>query len=399
MSIILDARTANDHFPGIGRYVVNLSQALTKIAPDVGLTLLHDPSAAATRLTLPDLPRIACAASPFSIQQQWIVPGILRRARARLYHSPYYLMPYLPGVPSLVTSYDLIPLFYPEYYAATQRLIYRLAHILALRTARVILAISQATQSDLVRAFHVDPRRVHVTPLAADATFAPRSAAQIAAARSKYALPEQYALYLGINKPHKNLPRLVEAWRLSKINFKISNIKLVIAGQWDERYPEARQLAKETGLAACRRGSLAPRGRRAQGPMLQGLSDRLLDQIIFAGPVEETDLPALYSGATLFVFPSLYEGFGLPVLEAMACGTPVVCSNTSSLPEVAGDAALQVNPLDVDALAEAIGRALINDELRRNLREKGLAQAARFSWEQTARKTQSAYETLAGLER
>ncbi len=364
MRIVLDARTATDHFPGIGRYVVNLSQALTEIAPDLGLALLHDPSAAATRLTLPDLPRIACSISPFSIQQQWIVPGILRRARAKLYHSPYYLMPYLPGVPSLVTCYDLIPLVYPEYYTATQRLMYRLAHILALRAARVILAISQATQSDLVRAFHVDPQRIHVTPLAADATFAPRSAAQIAAARSKYALPEQYALYLGINKPHKNLPRLVEAWRLS-------NIKLVIAGQWDERYPEARQLAEELGL----------------------------DQIVFAGPVEEADLPALYSGATLFVFPSLYEGFGLPVLEAMACGTPVVCSNTSSLPEVAGDAALQVNPLGVDTLAEAIGRALINDELRRNLREKGLAQAAKFSWEQTAQKTQSAYETLEGLER
>jgi len=371
MSIILDARTATDHFPGIGRYVVNLSQALTEIAPDLGLTLLYDPSAAATRLTLPDLPRIACSISPFSIQQQWSVPGILRRARARLYHSPYYLMPYLPGVPSLVTCYDLIPLVYPEYFTATQRLMYRLAHILALRTARVILAISQATKSDLVRAFHVDPQRVHVTPLAADAAFAPRSAAQIAAARSKYALPEQYVLYLGINKPHKNLARLVEAWRLSNINFQISNIKLVIAGQWDERYPEARQLAEETGL----------------------------DQVVFAGPVEEANLPALYSGATLFVFPSLYEGFGLPVLEAMACGTPVVCSNTSSLPEVAGDAALQVNPLDVDALAEAIGHALMNDELRRNLREKGLAQAARFSWEQTAQKTQSAYETLNGLER
>ena len=115
------------------------------MAPDLGLTLLHDPSAA-TRLSLPDVPRIACSVSPFSIQQQWTVPRTLRQARARLYHSPYYLMPYLPGVPSLVTCYDLIPLLYPEYFTATQRLIYRLAHGLALRTARVILAISQATK-------------------------------------------------------------------------------------------------------------------------------------------------------------------------------------------------------------------------------------------------------------
>lgn len=367
MSIILDARTATDHFPGIGRYVVNLSQALTEIAPDLGLTLLYDPSAAAARLTLPDLPRIACSISPFSIQQQWSVPGILRRARARLYHSPYYLMPYLPGVPSLVTCYDLIPLVYPEYFTATQRLMYRLAHILALRTARVILAISQATKSDLVRAFHVDPQRVHVTPLAADAAFAPRSAAQIAAARSKYALPEQYVLYLGINKPHKNLPRLVEAWRLSNINFQISNVKLVIAGQWDERYPEARRLATELGL----------------------------DQIVFAGPVEETDLPALYSGATLFVFPSLYEGFGLPVLEAMACGVPVICSNTSSLPEVAGDAALTVNPRDATGIANAITRVLDDAGLRDGLCAKSLARAAQFSWARTACATMQVYREIA----
>jgi glycosyltransferase involved in cell wall biosynthesis len=272
-------------------------------------------------------------------------------------------MPYLPGVPSLVTCYDLIPLVYPEYFTATQRLMYRLAHLLALRTARVILAISQATQSDLVRAFHVDPQRVHVTPLAADATFAPRSAAQIAAARSKYALPEQYVLYLGINKPHKNLPRLVEAWRLS-------NIKLVIAGQWDERYPEARQLAKDLGLE---------------------------DQIVFAGPIEETDLPALYSGATLFVFPSLYEGFGLPVLEAMACGTPVVCSNTSSLPEVAGDAALLCDPRDATSIAQAVLRAQTDVALREMLRERGLARAAQFTWDNVARQTLAAYQIAAKL--
>jgi glycosyltransferase involved in cell wall biosynthesis len=368
MPIVLDARTATDHFPGIGRYVVNLSRALMRIAPDLSLTLRHNSTAKATRLTLPDLPGLACTTSPFSIQQQWIVPAMLRQARAKLYHSPYYLMPYLPNVPSVVTCYDLIPLLYPEYFTATQRLIYWLAHRLALRASRVILTISQATKADLVRVFHLDPQRVQVTPLAADATFAPRSPAQINAVRVNYALPERYVLYLGSNKPHKNLMRLVQAWQMANVKHQMSNIQLVIAGQWDERYPEARRLAEELGLK---------------------------DQVIFAGAVEENDLPALYSGATLFVFPSLYEGFGLPVLEAMACGTPVVCSRASSLPEVAGDAAMLVDTVQMDTLATAINQMLRDEELRRAMRQKGLAQAARFSWEHTARETLSIYTRCA----
>ncbi len=367
MSIVLDARTATDHFPGIGRYVVHLSQALVQIAPDLHLTLLHDPLASATRLTLPNLPRIACSASPFSLRQQWTVPRTLRQARAELYHSPYYLMPYLLDVPSVVTCYDLIPLLFPEYFTAAQRLIYRLAHALALSATRVVLTISDATKSDLSRIFHVDPQRIFVTRLAADESFAPCSPAQIAAVRVKYRLPEQYVLYLGSNKPHKNLPRLVRAWQISDFRSRISNLGLVIAGHWDERYPEAAQLAEELHLK---------------------------DQVVFAGPVSEADLPALYSGADLFVFPSLAEGFGLPVLEAMSCGTPVICSNTSSLPEIAGDAAILVDPFQTEALAEAMLHITTRAELRHVMRERGLAQAARFSWKRTAQETLAAYNHL-----
>jgi glycosyltransferase involved in cell wall biosynthesis len=363
--LVLDARTATDHFPGIGRYVANLSQALMRIAPDLDLTLLYNPAANATRLTLPDLPRINCFASPFSIQQQWIVPRILRQVGATLYHSLYYLMPYWPGAPTVVTYYDLIPLIYPEYYTISQRLIYRLAHYLALRAARVILAISEATKADLTRVFHLDPHRVFVTPLAADESFAPRSRMQVAAVRARYALPQRYVLYLGSNKPHKNLARLVKAWK--NLGFRNSNFILVIAGHWDPRYSETKQLTEELGLN---------------------------DQVFFVGPMDEADLPALYSGATLFVFPSLYEGFGLPVLEAMACGTPVVCSNTSSLPEIAGDAALLVNPLDGDELAQVISQLCSDEERRQEMRSKGLTQASRFSWERAARETLLAYSTV-----
>jgi glycosyltransferase involved in cell wall biosynthesis len=363
--VILDARTATDHFPGIGRYVVNLASALSRIAPEARVSLLHDPTATATRLTLPDLPRVTCSISPFSIRQQWNVPRLLRQAQATLYHSPYYLMPYQPGVPTILTCYDLIPFIYPQYFSLSQRLIYHLAHILALGTARRVVAISRATQTDLTHFFRLDPQRVTVTPLAADTNYVPCQEGQIAAVRNKYVLPEKYVLYMGSNKPHKNLGRLIEAWKTANIKFQTLNFKLVVAGHWDNRYPEAQQHVEKLGLN---------------------------DRVIFIGPVQEADLPPLYSGAELFVFPSLYEGFGLPVLEAMACGTPVVCSNTSSMPEVAGDAAILVNPLDVGALAEAIGRTLANKDLRQNMREKGLAQAAKFSWERAARETLAVYD-------
>jgi glycosyltransferase involved in cell wall biosynthesis len=385
-SLVLDARTATDHFPGIGRYVVNLAHALAQVAPELGVTLLHDPSAAATRLTLPDLPRVACVASPFSLRQQWIVPGQLRRMQAALYHSPYYLMPYWTGVPTVLTCYDLIPLLYPQYYSSLQRLIFWLAHSLALKVSSQVLAISHATRADLVQRFHVDSRRVVVTQLAPDPAFHPRPAEEIVALRARLGLPEKYVLYLGSNKPHKNLVRLVKAWQISNLpgprgapvpapqvraagadKSQISNPRLVIAGHWDSRYPEARQVVENAGLK---------------------------DRVVFAGPVAEGDLPALYSGATLFVFPSLYEGFGLPVLEAMACGVPVVCSNTSSLPELAGDAALLADPSDVDALAATMSQALAGEDLRQEMRQKGMAQAARFSWERTARETLVVYNQI-----
>jgi glycosyltransferase involved in cell wall biosynthesis len=364
---VLDARTATDHFPGIGRYVAGLSAALGRVAPELDLTLLRDPGAAATRLALPPLPLAGCRVSPFAPAQQWRVPAELRRLQATLYHSAYYLMPYLAGVPTVVTLYDLIPLVWPAYYTATQRLIFRVGHRLALAAARMTLVISEATRQDLARYFRVDPARIAVTPLAADPAMRPPPPGQVSAVLKKYNLPEHYVLYVGSNKPHKNLARMVAAWsELPHLKGGIES-SLVIAGHWDARYPEARQLAAERGLA---------------------------QNVRFLGPVAEMDLPALYGGARLFVFPSLYEGFGLPVLEAMACGAPVLCSNTSSLPEVAGDAAFLVDPQDETAMTAALAQALADEALRMRLRTAGLARAAQFSWDRTAQATLEIYQRV-----
>ncbi|HZY42048.1 MAG TPA: glycosyltransferase family 1 protein [Anaerolineae bacterium] len=362
MTLVLDARTVTDHFPGIGRYVVNLAHALKSIAPDLDLTLLRDPNARSPRLALPNLPTAYLPASPFAIQQQWRVPRQLHDLKATLYHSPYYLMPYRPGVPTVLTAYDVIPLIYPQYYTVPQRLIFRLAHDLALRTARTVLAISEATKRDLIQRLGVPASKIVVTPLAADPCFRPQTADRIAAVRAAYHLPDRYILYFGSNKPHKNLARLVAAF--SNLQFPASNFHLVIAGAWDARYNDAKQLAANN------------------------------DRIHFLGPVRETDLPALYGGATAFASVSEYEGFGLPPLEAMACGTPVIASNTSSLPEVIGDAGLLIDPRDVNAIAGALERVLGDADLQRELKQRSLDRAAQFSWARTAQQTLDVYQSI-----
>lgn len=368
---ILDARTATEHFPGIGRYVANLARAMGPLlGPEERLTFLRDPSRhspwdlsalARERVRVVDVPL-----SPFSPRQQWVIPRILRRLGADLYHSPYYLMPYRPGVPTVLTVYDVIPLKFPAQSTFQARMLFRWAMRMVLRAARLVLAISEATARDLAHHFPVAPERITVTPLAADPIFSPRPPAEVEVLCRQYGLPESFVLYVGSNKPHKNLIRLVEAWA-QMTDYGIRST-LVIAGVWDPRYPEPRRLAERLGL----------------------------QNIRWLGPVPESDLPALYSAATLFVFPSLYEGFGLPVLEAMACGAPVVCSNTSSLPEVAGDAALLVDPTDVKALAVAIADLLRDEARQEEMREKGLQQAARFSWEWTASMTLDVYRNVIG---
>ena len=379
---ILDARTAVPHFPGIGRYVSNLASALApQLTAGEELTFLASPSTAGPAkartpssqaeeaFQLPGKSIIAPAA-PFDIRQQWRIPSLLKRLRAdgtALYHSPYYLMPYRTGLPTLLTFYDIIPLKFPKAVPARARLFFRLAATLALRAADRVVAISDAARGDLTSYFRVPASRVAVTPLAAGARYRPQPSAEIARVRRQYNLPESFILYLGINKPHKNLPALIDAYAQSASPHMPP---LVIAGAWDNRYPQPKQHA----------------ARRELG-----------DAVRFLGPVTERDLPALYTAATLFVFPSLYEGFGLPVLEAMACGTPVACSNTPSLTEVAGNAALYFDPLSVTEIRDAIIELSEDGRQRARRAEQGLARACRYSWQATAAATLRCYREMLGL--
>lgn len=375
LRVILDGRTIQDHFPGIGRYVYNLAAALAGRPDAPALTLLFDPTRPSTRFDLDALGRRVRLApapfSPFDIRSQFAIPRLLRRLGADLYHATYYVMPYAAGPPTVVTLYDAIPLAYPDALSPPARRAYRALNRLAGRRARRILTISQAAADDLERTLRLPATRIDVTPLAADARFRPADPAIVERWRSAAGLPAGYVLYLGINKPHKNLVRLAQAWGILRRDWPAGAgemPRLILAGREDPRYPQARQAVAAGGLGA---------------------------DVLFWPEIADDDLPLLYNGARAFVLPSLYEGFGLPALEAMACGTPLACSDRSPLPELAGGAAELFDPENIEEMAAALRRLLADPELRRRRAAAGLARAAAFSWERTARLTAGSYQRAA----
>ncbi len=369
---VIDARTATPHYPGIGRYISSLTRALVGLlAEQERVTVLCAPDHA---LDLPETAPVEVlevAASPFSLAQQWEIPRLLRDLEADLYHSAYYLMPYLGRIPTLLTVHDLIPIRRPEHSSSRARLLFRVTLALALWRARQVVVVSQSTREDLFSEFPRLSSEIQVIPEAPDPAFYPRPTHVVEDLRDRYDLPERFVLYLGSNKLHKNLTRLVEAW--ADVVVEDPDAALVIAGRWLPEHDEPQTRARELGLEA---------------PNLRWL-----------GPVPGDHLPSLYTAATLFVFPSLYEGFGLPPLEAMACGTPVACSNVSSLPEVVGDAAVTFDPTSVDAITEALLKLWTNPSLLMDRWARGIRRAQHFRWEETARQTLNIYRQVAGMGR
>jgi glycosyltransferase involved in cell wall biosynthesis len=371
MRVAIDTRTVSDHFPGIGRYTYHLTCALARrLQPDDRLLVLYNPALANTRYPLdllasaPGVEMIATGARPFSPGEQLILARQLRTLGADVTHFPYFILPYAAPRPWVVTIHDAIPQRFPRYYRLHQRWAYHLATRLALRGAARVVCVSAATRDDLRAAFGLPEERARVVYEAADARFHPCAPDEVAAVRARYALPETYLLYLGINKPHKNLPALVEAYAQL-----LDAPPLVLAGREDPRYPQARRRAELLGLG---------------------------ERVRFPGAIADADLPALYSGAHAFAFVSEYEGFGLPPLEAMACGAPVLCSDAPSLVEVVGPAALVVAPADRGAIAAGLERLLANADLRAGLREQGLELARKYTWDRAAEETWRVYEGVKG---
>ena len=372
MRILIDARVIQDHFPGIGRYAFNLIDALAPLLDGEALVL----TAQRARNTRYDLARLARHPNVrlvptdipiFHPRSQTALPGVLRALQPDLIHFLYHVRPLRAPAPSLLTLYDVIPRRFPHDFPRLTRLKIEIIQRLALRSSRGFLAISQATADDFAQLYGVPSHRITVTPLAPDPVFQPQPPEALMAFRQRLNLPQTYLLYLGSNKPHKNLPRLVRAWRAALDRGLEDEAHLVIAGHWDDRYPQAKALAKALGIE---------------------------DSVRFLGPVSGDDLPLLYAAARAFIFPSLYEGFGLPALEAMASGTPVAASRAPGLSEVVGDAALAFDPMDIEAMAGVILRLMNDAGLRATLRAAGLVRAAQFTWRRTAKLTLDAYRRV-----
>ena len=364
MNIALDARLIYYQRGGIGQYILHLVQEFARLTPGNNLTILRSrkesgPLASGFR----DVPLWT---PPHNRFEQTTLPVELARLRIDLLHSPDFIPPFRGHFRRLITVHDLTFLYYPQFLTAESRRYYNAQIERAVRSADHISADSTNTKDDLVRLLSVPPDKVTVVLLAHDPAYQPLDASVCAPVLARHQLKPGYILFTGTLEPRKNVTGLLTAYR-ALCDRQPSTRPLVLAGRRGWLYDEI--FAR---IATLKLGS----------------------RVHFVENAPNEDLAALYNSARLLVLPSFYEGFGLTVLEAMACGTPVVCSGCGSLPEVAGDAALLVNPDDLDGLASAMERVLEDEALRAQMRSRGLAQAARFSWEKTARETLGLYRAL-----
>jgi glycosyltransferase involved in cell wall biosynthesis len=363
----IDGRLVFYHKAGIGQYILRLSQALARIDQEDEFILFKSRK---DRTLLVDQPN-------FKIQKLW-TPSHHRFERLAMsvelapfaldvLHSPDFIPPAGARCPTVITVHDLAFLLYPRFLTRESARYYGQVDEAA-RTAAHIIAVSESTKRDTVRLLGVPEEKITVIYEAAHPLFTPVTNEEaLARARAHYDLPEEFILFVSTIEPRKNIPTLLRAFRRLRDNYK-SQATLVIAGHRGWLVEEVDAVIEELQL---------------------GNTVRCL------GGVPNEELVFLYNAAKLFVLPSFYEGFGLPPLEAMACGTPVIVSDTSSLPEVVGDAGWLVHPEDVEGLTVAMYRILSDENLRREMRAKGLKRAATFSWERAARQTIQVYRKVA----
>ena len=364
MRIGIDARMIDN--TGIGRYLRNLLVHLARI--DMRNHYIVFINADNTRVVEQENVQFVPLKFPvplYSLREQWWLPIELLKARLDVVHYPNFAIPLLPLYPSIVTIHDLIYYVYPD--QCPSRLAHHYARFMlrqATRKARVLITDSAYSKQDLITHFQVPAEKIEVIFPAAEQQYCPPESPELPAAIAlRYGIAGPYILYVGKHHPYKNIRTLVHAFNVYPEVY--TQHQLVIAGKREPRraalYQEARSL--QAG-----------------------------DAIVFTDFVPEDDMFELYRHAQLFVFPSLYEGFGLPPLEAMACGVPVVASNAASLPEVVGDAAIQVEPLDAHGMADAMRAVLTDPMLWSELHHKGLKRAQHFSWETAAQQLLAIYE-------
>lgn len=371
--IYLDVSAAVHRRAGLGRYAESLARALAEQFPG-RFALFYNRGAGWQPLAgLEHLPlrSIAAGYKPWRLAVclgQLMGVGFDRLLPdAALFHATEHLLPPFRHVPTILTVHDLIYRLYPEHHKPLNYYYLNLTMPLYCRRADAIIAVSQSTRRDLIAHYGLDPNKISVVYEAAAPHFRPASVQHIVQVRARYGLPDRFLLHVGTLEPRKNLNRLLDAFRLLRRD--APDARLVLVGTRGWLYGSFFRRLENLGLQ---------------------------DSVQLLGYVPDADLPAVYSAATVCVMPSEYEGFGLPVLEAMACGTPVVCSRAASLPEVGGEAARYFDPLDIDNVAATLRDVWHDEELRREMAQRSLTQAARFSWSRAAVETLAVYSRLLG---
>lgn len=370
ITIGVDCRFIQDKFHGIGRYTYKLLTSLSSLEGSHRVIAFVDPSLPNSRFPINKLAQsdnieIRTISIPlYHPRELWSWYAELRQSPVDVFHSPYFWSPMLLPCPLITTIHDMIYDRYPNYIPARRfALVYKVTSRLALKKSRRVIAISEATRSDIIHFTNTERKKIVVVQPSVDAWFTPihdeRTRQDV---RQRYGLPSTYILAVGARRPHKNIGRLIASF--SRIAANIPHA-LVLVGSIDKRFPIE---AADDIIRLKREG-----------------------RILEIAEVAESDMPTLYSMADLFVQPSIIEGFGLPVLEAMACGCPVACSNTTSLPEVAGNAAMYFDPLSEVEIDKSIRETVLSPDLLRDLAQRGLRRAAQFSRRTEAQRTLEVY--------
>ncbi|HSX42281.1 MAG TPA: glycosyltransferase family 1 protein [Candidatus Saccharimonadales bacterium] len=369
--IALDLRSWRSETGGVGRYSRNLLTELLELDQATEFTAIITPADEPEfTLSAPNLRKIVVDARVYSPAEQRVLPKILNAGQFDLVHFSYFNHPLLYRRPFICTIHDMIVHLFPQ-EVYRKNWLYDLAYKIDFndcKRAKKIIVPSQSTKNDLVNRLNFDPTNIVITPEGSEAKFRPHSEAEVRAVRQKLNLPEKYLLFVSRWERYKGLPVLLEAYQ--NVVAKMPELGLVILGKPDKTHPEITKLVGQA---------------QAANP-----------KIITPGFVSDDDLAAIYSAASVYVHPSWYEGFGIMILEAFAAGAPVVTSNTSSLPEVVGDAGLLVDPRNVDELVAAITTMLTDPAQAAAFRKKGFERVKQFSWEKMAEQTLAVYnEALA----
>jgi len=369
MRIGIDVRKLNDF--GIGTYLRNLLEHLAKKDPKNNYILFCPSPPDSLDLPGPNFRKVVESAGKYSLQELIRLPLQMKYYKLDLFHAPHYTLPPLRPCNAVVTIHDLIHLRFPQYLPSPGAYYYaKLMMFLATRSAQKIITVSQSSRKDIVAALKIPPDKVEVIPNGLAPCFRPLTKTMEARQLlSRFGITGRYLLYVGSFMAHKNLKRLLEAYNLLKDQQGLDH-QLVLVGEGGKTKPELERWVHTKGWQ---------------------------HQVILTGFVPTKWLPIFYSNADVFVFPSLYEGFGFPPLEAMACGAPVVVSNRSSLPEIVGDAGVLVNPESPEEIAQAIWLILSDKNFQTQLVGRGLERARRFSWEEAAQKTLAVYQSVSAI--